>query len=73
MSILALVEKVADFYGLDKSGIRPIKSDTLNQAAKRPPHTGFIIDKAVKELDYQPHSFEQGLQILTQQLKERGL
>jgi dTDP-4-dehydrorhamnose reductase len=68
MSILELVNRVADFFKLDKSVVKPIKSDTLNQAAKRPPRTGFIIDKAVKELDYLPHTFEEGLKILAAQL-----
>jgi len=68
-SILELVYKVADFWKLDRSLITPSKSDTLNQAAKRPPYTGFIIDKARKELGYAPHSFEEGLKILDGQLK----
>lgn len=67
-SVLELVYKVADHWGLDRSLITPIKSDTLNQAAKRPPHTGFVIDKARKELGYAPHSFEEGLKILDVQL-----
>ncbi len=69
MSILELVYRVADFWKLDKSIAKPIKSVTLNQAAKRPPRTGFILDKAYRELDYKPHSFEEGLKILDDQLK----
>jgi dTDP-4-dehydrorhamnose reductase len=67
-SVLELVYKVADFWKLDKSLITPSKSDTLNQAAKRPPRTGFIIDKAKKDLGYGPRSFEEGLKILDAQL-----
>jgi dTDP-4-dehydrorhamnose reductase len=67
-SVLELVYKVADFWNLDRSLITPIKSDTLNQAAKRPPHTGFIINKARRELGYDPHTFEEGLKILATQL-----
>lgn len=70
MSILELVYRVADFWKLDKSIVKPTKSDTLNQAAKRPPRTGFILDKAYRELDYKPHSFEEGLKILDEQLKK---
>ena len=69
MSILELVYKVADFWKLDKSLITPSKSNTLNQAAKRPPYTGFIIDKAKRDLGYNPHSFTEGLEILDKQLK----
>jgi len=71
-SIADLVYQVADFWKLDKSNITIIKSDTLNQAAKRPPYTGFIIDKARKVLGYNPHSFTEGLKVLDAQLKERG-
>ena len=68
MSIFEMVERMADFYKCDKSNINKISSDTLNQKAKRPPITGFLLDKAIKELGYQPYSFEQGLQILENQL-----
>ena len=72
MSIIELVYRVADFYGYDKTNIQPIKSSSLNQAAKRPPKTGFILDKAVNELGYNPCSFEEGLAIIDEQLKKIG-
>ena len=65
MSILELVNRVAEFYNLDASIVSPIKSLSLNQAAKRPPKTGFILDKAVQDLGYNPLSFEEGLDLLT--------
>lgn len=71
-SILELVYKVADHWKLDRSLVSPSKSDSLNQPAKRPPYTGLIIDKARKELGYSPHTFEEGLIILDQQLKTAG-
>jgi dTDP-4-dehydrorhamnose reductase len=71
MSIDQLVERVADFWGYDKSIINTIASDTLNQAAKRPPITGFIIEKAQKDLGYNPHTFEEGLALVKKQLEER--
>ena len=69
MSILELVNRVADFFNLDKSSITPIKSTTLNQAAKRPPKTGFLLDKAINELAYNPVSFEEGLGIVSEELE----
>ena len=69
MSILELVNRVADFFNLDKSSISAIKSITLNQAAKRPPKTGFVLDKAINELGYNPVSFEEGLAIVSQELE----
>ena len=71
MSILEIVERVADFYDLDKSLINPISADSLNQTAKRPKRTGFILDKAISELGYQPRSFEEGMEVLDKQLKQR--
>jgi dTDP-4-dehydrorhamnose reductase len=68
MSILEMVNRIADFFKLDKSLIKSIKSSTLNQAAKRPMVTGFILDKARKELGYEPHFLEEGLGILEEQL-----
>lgn len=64
-----LVYKVADFFGYEKACVSTTSSDVLNQAAKRPPITGFIIDKARRELGYEPHSFEEGLAIVAEQLK----
>lgn len=69
MSILELVYKVADYWKLDKSLITPSKSNTLNQPAKRPPYTGFVIKKAQRDLGYNPRSFTDGLKILDGQLK----
>jgi dTDP-4-dehydrorhamnose reductase len=69
MSILELVNRVADFFKLDKSNISIIKSITLNQTAKRPPKTGFILDKAIQELGYNPATFEEGLAIVSQELE----
>ncbi|MCB9235091.1 MAG: NAD(P)-dependent oxidoreductase [Bacteroidia bacterium] len=70
MCITDIVYQVADFYGLDKSNITEVSSDSLGQPAKRPPKTGFIILKAQTELGYNPHSFQEGLAILDRQLRE---
>jgi dTDP-4-dehydrorhamnose reductase len=60
--------KTAEFFKLDKSLIKPTDSKQFVQPAKRPLTTGFIIDKARKELGYEPHSFEDGLKILAGQI-----
>lgn len=70
MSILELANRVADYYKLDKSLIKPSKSADIKQPAKRPPITGFIIDKAINDLGYNPHSFEEGITLLEEQLKK---
>ena len=69
-SILELANVVADYYKLDKTLIKPSKSADIKQPAKRPPITGFIIDKAKKELGYNPHSFTEGIKILEEQINE---
>jgi len=67
MSVEELVRRVARYFGLDESYIHPVSSATLNQKAARPLISGFIIDKARKELGYAPHSFEDGVALVMQQ------
>ena len=72
MSIFELVNRVADFFHLDKSIVQRSDSSSLNQPAKRPPRTGFDLSKSRRVLGYNPHSFEEGLSILQQQLQEQA-
>lgn len=71
-SIFDMANIVADHWELDKSLITAIDSSTLNQAAKRPPKTGFLILKAQTELGYRPRTFKEGLQVLARQLTDDG-
>jgi dTDP-4-dehydrorhamnose reductase len=64
MSIIELVYRVADFFKLPKNQVTPIQSNTLNQAAHRPPKTGFNLDKSFKELNYKPKTLEETLGFL---------
>jgi dTDP-4-dehydrorhamnose reductase len=68
MSILELVQRVGAFFHLDTSVVTPVKSDSLGQPARRPPCTGFVLDKARRELGYAPRGFEEGLAVLKDQL-----
>jgi dTDP-4-dehydrorhamnose reductase len=61
---------VADFWKLDKTLLNMSTSEGIKQPAKRPPITGFILTKAINELGYNPHSFDEGLALLNQQLKQ---
>ncbi|UKT62630.1 SDR family oxidoreductase [Pedobacter mucosus] len=72
MSIAELVQKVADYWGFNKSIIKEVSSVNLNQTAKRPMKTGFILDKVVSDLGYNPHSFEEGLAIVSEQITIRN-
>ncbi len=58
----------ADFFTLDKALINQTDSTKFTQPAKRPPKTGFIIEKAKKELGYLPRSFREGLAVVAQQI-----
>lgn len=60
--------RTAEFFKLDKSLIRETDSTKFTQAAKRPLKTGFVIEKARRDLGYEPHSFEEGLEVLRSQL-----
>lgn len=68
MCVLDMVKIVADFFELDASLIRSVSSEELNQPARRPPVTGFLIGKAERELGFRPHSFLEGLQVVRKQL-----
>ncbi len=60
--------KTAEYFKLDKSLIKQADSSTFTQKAKRPARTGFVLDKAIKVLGYQPHSFEEGIGVLNYEL-----
>ncbi len=60
--------KVRDYFDLDGSLISRADSSTFSQPAKRPLKTGFIIDKARKHLGYKPHSFDEGIKIIANQV-----
>lgn len=59
----------AEYFKLDKSLISKTDGSKFTQPAKRPPKTGFIIQKAKDKLGYQPHRFEEGLKVLADQLQ----
>lgn len=60
--------KTAAFFKLDSSLLKATDSTQFKQPARRPLKTGFVIDKAKKELGYEPHSFLEGLEILSKQI-----
>jgi dTDP-4-dehydrorhamnose reductase len=73
MCVIDIVKRVAKYYDLDESMIKPISSSTLNQRAKRPPKTGFILDKAKRDLGFKPSTFEEGISIMDVQLAAQKL
>lgn len=51
----------AEYLGLDTSLLKRVTAADMSQPAKRPPKTNFIIQKAGRELGFEPISFEEGL------------
>ena len=53
--------KTAEYLNLDSSHLKRVTAASFSQPAQRPLKTGFNIDKAKKELGYDPVSFDEGL------------
>lgn len=58
----------AEYFGLNKDLIKRTDSAKFTQPAKRPLKTGFIIDKARKQLGFEPKTFQTGIGILAKQI-----
>lgn len=69
MNVFEIAQRVADFWNLDKSLISRADSNSFTQPAKRPLKTGFDLSKSQETLLYDPRTFEEGLEVLDQQLK----
>ena len=69
MSIFEMVQRIGKFYGYCTDNLNRISTDTLNQKAARPPRTGFVLDKAINNLGYSPHSFEECLDMIKKQIQ----
>jgi dTDP-4-dehydrorhamnose reductase len=49
---------------LDDSFIHPVDASSFSQLGQRPLKTGFIIDKAIRDLNYAPKSFKEALDLI---------
>lgn len=56
--------KTANKFQLDATKIIKVDAATFKQPGRRPLKTGFVIEKARKELGYEPMSFEEGLDLM---------
>ena len=61
----------ADYFGLDKSLINEVDGTQFKQTAKRPAKTGFILDKAISKLGYNPKNFTEGIAFLAGQINTK--
>jgi dTDP-4-dehydrorhamnose reductase len=59
---------IADVFGLDKSLIKPILTEQLNQKAKRPLKSGLLTLKSETELGYKPHTIREALVLMKREL-----
>jgi dTDP-4-dehydrorhamnose reductase len=62
--------KTAEFFNLDQNLIKRTNSSAFRQRAVRPLKTGLVIEKAQSQLGYNPHSFEEGIQIVAEQMSQ---
>ena len=60
--------RAAEIFGYDPSLISRSKSSELGQAAQRPLHTSFNIEKAKRLFHYHPMNITQGLKLLQEEL-----
>jgi dTDP-4-dehydrorhamnose reductase len=61
--------RIADFFNLNKTNIKPIVTSELNQPAPRPLKSGLIIEKARRILNYQPVTIEESFRMMQKELK----
>jgi dTDP-4-dehydrorhamnose reductase len=55
---------IAELIQNDAGLITPVDAAVFPEPAKRPPKTGFVITKAIKELGYVPHSMNEALELM---------
>ena len=60
--------QTAEFFGLNGDLIHRTDSSRFTQPAVRPAKTGFVIDRARKQLGYEPETFLTGIGILSKQI-----
>lgn len=61
LSISEIAYRVADYFHLDRSLIRPVTTAEMNESTPRPPFSGLSIAKAQRDLAYSPSSLEEGM------------
>ena len=69
LSRFEFTEKIADYFDLNKSLVSAIKTEELNQKARRPLKSGLITLKAETELGFKPHTILESLIMMKKELK----
>ena len=73
LSIYDIAIEVANTFNLDKNYIKPITTSSLKLPAKRPPKTGFNLNKSITHLKLPSYSFVDRLQVFKYQIANREL
>ena len=64
LSPFQMAMAVANKLGLDESFLHPVDASSFTQIGKRPLKTGFVIEKAIRDLNYDPKSFNEALDLI---------
>jgi len=72
LSVHGFAHRVAEVCELDSGLISATSSESLKQTARRPPRTGFDIDKARRVLGYRPHDLDSAIRLFAQRLLENS-
>jgi dTDP-4-dehydrorhamnose reductase len=69
-SILEWVHYIGRHFAWSTDNVIPVSSSTLNQAAKRPPKTGFDLTKSRDILGYRPKKMSEALNLLLREIEK---
>ncbi len=70
LNVYEMALEISQTFNLDNSLIKKISTSELNQPAKRPHTTGFILDKSQKYLNLPLQSFSENLQTFKNQIEK---
>lgn len=64
LTIAGIAYRVADVLGLNRSLIIPVTTEEMGEKTPRPRFSGLSIEKAQRELGYQPHTLNEGIRMM---------
>lgn len=64
LTIADIAYRVADYLKLDRSLIHPVTTEEMAESTLRPRFSGLSIAKAQQEINYQPHTLDEGIKEL---------
>lgn len=61
LTVAEMAYRVADYLKLDRSLIHPVTTEEMAESTPRPRFSGLSIAKAQQEINYQPHTLDEGI------------